>query len=216
MKTLVMSSLYTCFCEALRQKGYNIIPTKNINVFHKPEQRHADMQLLKIRERVFTLCDCRKKVGKCYPENVLLNCLYLGNKLYGRLDAVDPVVPEYCAEHGIETVNVKQGYARCSTLVINENAAVTADKSIEKALKNNGVKVLLISPGHIRLEGFNYGFIGGAGFSDNGKTFFFGDITKHPDFNKIKAFCDDYNSKLEILCNTEPLTDIGGVVITED
>ena len=54
MKTLFMSDLYPCFCEELIKRGYNIIPTENIEVFHKPEQRHADMQLLMIENTVFT------------------------------------------------------------------------------------------------------------------------------------------------------------------
>lgn len=248
MATLVMSDQYPCFCEALRSKGFTVKPTKEITVFHKPERRHADMQVLTIKKqrdaapspafgsnflsgklhqqrgqndaisykvtyRVFTLSDCEKPAGKTYPENVRLNCLYHNGRLYGKLSAVDPSVIRFCAEQGIQTVNVNQGYSRCSTLVINEKAAVTADSSMEKALRNNGTEVLRISSGHIRLEGFDYGFIGGAAFSHGGKTYFFGDITKHPDHSKIKAFCEKYDSDIEILCKSEPLTDIGGAVL---
>lgn len=213
MKTLVMSNLYPCFCEELEEKGYKIIPTENINTFHQPEQRHADMQLLKINDKTFTLKKCRDKIGKTYPENVRLNCLFVGSKLYGKLSAVDSSVLDYCDKNDIQTVNVNQGYTRCSTLVINDNAVITADKSVEKALKSNGVEVLLISTGHILLEGFDYGFIGGAGFTDSGTTTFFGDITKHPDYEKIKAFCETHHTSVCILCKNQPLTDIGGVVI---
>ena len=213
MKTLVMSDLYPQFCHRLEEFGYKIIPTKNINTFHEPERRHADMQLLNINDRVFTQNDCKSKVGQRYPENVRLNCLYFGKKLYGKLNAVDPAVLDFCAENGIETVNINQGYARCSTFVITQNAAITADKSLEKALKNNGAEVLLISPGHIRLEGFDYGFIGGAGFTDNGTAYFFGNLAQHPDYERIKLFCKKQHVKIEIVCHEEPLTDIGGVVV---
>lgn len=216
MKTLVMSDLYPCFCNKSAKYGYNIIPTKNINIFYKPEQHHADMQLLKIKDSFFTLADCRKTVGKNYPENVRLNCMYFNNKLYGKLSAVDPMVLEFCAENNIETVNVNQGYTRCSTLAVGDKAAITADKSIEKALKSHGADVLLISAGRIRLDGFDYGFIGGAGFTDCGITYFFGDVSQHPDYEKIRAFCRKYNSNIEIICPSEPLTDIGGVVVIEN
>ena len=118
-----------------------------------------------------------------------------------------------CAAKKIPLVHVKQGYTRCSSLVIGDNAVITADKSIAKALKADGAEVLSIQPGHIRLEGFEYGFIGGAGFFDNGTTYFFGNIKKHPDYERIKVFCAEYNSKIEILNREEQLTDIGGVVI---
>ncbi|MED9968661.1 MAG: hypothetical protein UFA98_01425 [Ruminococcus sp.] len=213
MKNLVISDLYPCFCDELRKLDYNIIPTKKINEFYLPEQKHADMQLLKIKDRIFTLENCVGKPERKYPYNVLLNCLYFNDKLYGKLTAVDDSVIAYCKQNGIETVIVNQGYTRCSTLVIAEKAAITADKSIEKALKNDGAEVLLISPGNIVLEGFDYGFIGGAGFADNRTVYFFGDITKHPDFVKISAFTEKYNSKIEILCKKQPLTDIGGAVL---
>ena len=213
MKKLVMSKRYPCFCEELNKFGYEIIPTKKINTFLEPEQYHADMQILCIKNKVITLDDCIKKPGKNYPENILLNCLYHNNKLYGKLSATDSLVREYCRENNIETVNVNQGYTRCSTLVVNEKAVITADKSIEKGMKNNGVEVLLISAGNIVLEGFDYGFIGGASFSDNNTIYFFGDITKHPDYNKIKEFTSKHNSIIEILCKTQPLTDIGGAVL---
>ena len=213
MKKLVMSKKYPCFCEELNKFGYEIIPTKKINTFLEPEQYHADMQILCIKNKVITLDDCIKKPGKNYPENILLNCLYHNNKLYGKLSATDSSVREYCRENNIETVNVNQGYTRCSTLVVNEKAVITADKSIEKGMKNNGAEVLLISAGNIVLEGFDYGFIGGASFSDNNTIYFFGDITKHPDYNKIKEFTSKHNSIIEILCKTQPLTDIGGAVL---
>ncbi len=216
MKTLFMSDLYPYFCDELSELGYKIIPTKNIKVFHKPERRHADMQLLKIQNVLFSLKDCRKTIGKSYPENISLNCLFFGNHLYGKLSAVDDVVLDFCKDNRIETVNVNQGYTRCSTLIISENAAITADKSIEKALKSHWADVLLISAGNIRLEGFDYGFIGGAGFTDNGKTYFFGDVSQHPDYEKIKTFCKTHNSNIEIICPSEPLTDIGGVVVIEN
>lgn len=213
MKQVVMSDLYPCFCNALERFDYKIIPTKNYNCFTKPEQRHADMQLLRIKDRLFTIEKCEKPAGKRYPENVRLNCLFLGDRLYGKLGAVDTSVIDYCVENGIVPVNVNQGYARCSTLVVNDNAVITSDKSIEKALKNNGADVLLISPGHIVLLGFDYGFIGGASFADGRTVYFFGNVKEHPDYEKIRAFCDKYNSNIEILCYDMPLTDIGGAVI---
>ena len=215
MNRLVMSGEYHKFCDELRKYGYDIIPTKKIDIFHKPEQHHADMQILKIRDRIFTLGDCADKIGKTYPENVRLNCLFLNNTLYGKLSATDKTVLDFCEENGIKTVDVSQGYTRCSTLIIAEKAAITADKSIEKALRKNEIDVLLISQGNIRLEGFDYGFIGGASFSGGNTVYFFGNIRKHPDYEKISEFCKKYNSNIEILCPAEPLTDIGGAVEIE-
>ena len=212
MKSLIMSGLYPYFCKELAGFGYNIILSEKISAFAEPEQLHADMQALRINDRLFTLESCAKKAGEKYPENILLNCLYLNNTLYGKLAHIDDTVIKYCRENDIKLVNVNQGYTKCSSLIVSDNAVVTADKSIEKALKSNGAEVLLISPGSIELKGYDHGFIGGAGFYDNGSVYFFGNIKKHPDYDKIREFIITYNSKIEILCQDMPLTDIGGAV----
>lgn len=213
MKPLVMSDEYPWFCEALQVRGYKIIPTKKIACFLPPEQRHADMQLLVVDNTCFTLDDCRDRISGSYPENVRLNCLYFRGTLYGKLSAADASVLDFCRKNNIQTVNVKQGYTRCSVLLIGNRAAVTADRGIADALQKDGAEVLLIAPGHVTLPGFDCGFIGGAGFCDGDTVYCFGDITRHPDFEKIKALCAKHNSKIEILCADKPLTDLGGAVL---
>ena len=223
MKTVVMSGLYPQFCEALSQKGYHIILSKKINTFPEPEQYHADMQLLNINGELFTLQECRgadqtvvtceKPAGKRYPENVLLNALFIGGCVYANEAALDSSVKRFCREQQIPIINVKQGYARCSVLVLNEHAAVTADKSLYRALTKNGVEVLPVSSGHIRLEGFDYGFIGGASGKIDDTIFFFGNIKEHPDYESIRMFCKKHQLKTDILCPDLPLTDIGGLVV---
>lgn len=212
MKMLLMNDTYPAFCAPLIQKGYQIVPTKKIEALPPPEQRHADMQALSIEGRLFTVETCVKPVGRAYPDNVRLNCLLLHHRLYGNLKAADPSVLDYCRQKNIRCVHVNQGYARCSTMVIRDNAAVTADKSIEKALQNDGAEVLLIRLGHIRLEGHDYGFIGGASFTDGNTVYCFGDITQHPDYRQIKQFCEKHHVTIEIIAKTAPLTDIGGAV----
>ena len=120
---------------------------------------------------------------------------------------------KYCEENNIKTVNINQGYARCSTLVLNEKALITSDLSIEKALKKDGVEVLLISSGNIILDGYDYGFIGGAsGKIDENTVVFLGNVTNHPDYRRIENFCENHNISIKIICKDMPLTDIGGIV----
>ena len=86
--TVIMSGEYPELVSAMHDRSYKVIPTKRITCFHQPEQFHADMQVLKIRDRIFTLDTCRRKPSRDYPNNVLLNCLFLGNRLYGKLSAI--------------------------------------------------------------------------------------------------------------------------------
>ncbi len=222
MAKFVMSDIVPEFFRAFENSGHWVEAARSVEVFLNPEKKHADMQLLPIGGKIIELNEvdysfentikCEKSAEKNYPGNVLLNCLLMDNKLYGKLSAVDKAVIKLCDSLGIERININQGYTRCSTLVINDNAAITSDIGIKNALEKNGAKVLLISPGYIELKGFDYGFIGGAGVSFDGKTVFFGNVKKHPDYEKIRAFCEKNNSNIEIWCENLPLTDIGGAV----
>ena len=228
MSTFVMSDKYRCFVKEIENLGHTVISSDTVKVFTIPEQKHADMQILPINNDIFILNECtalvkklsnerllfcNKKAGKKYPENILLNFLFLNNTLYGKLSAIDKNLLDYCKENSIRTVNINQGYARCSTLVINNNTVITSDLSIEKALKNDGVEVLLISSGNIVLDGYNYGFIGGAGGKiDENTVAFFGNIQNHPDYILIEEFCKKHNVTIKVICKDMPLTDIGGIV----
>lgn len=225
-----MSDKYSCFCEGLSSYGYNIIATDNINVFHAPEQKHADMQILRINNDFFLLKEClhlkeklhglnyyicSNAVGKNYPENILLNFLFINDILYGKLSSIPQELDDYCEKNNIKRVNINQGYARCSSLVLNNSAVITADVTIEKALKKDGVEVLRISQGDILLEGFNYGFIGGASTVIDNNVIFFGNVEKHKNYSEIEKFILDRKMKIKILCKNMPFTDIGGAVQAE-
>ncbi len=228
--SIIMSDKYPCFCRELALYGYNIIPTDKIDTLLVPEQKHADMQILRINNDYFILKECMHlknkisackpivcsaPIGKRYPENIMLNFLYYNNALYGKLSAISTELKNYCKNKNIKIINVNQGYCRCSTLAVNSNSFITADGGIEKALINDGAKVLRISEENIRLEGFNYGFIGGAGGTINDSVFFFGNIESHPDYESIENFINKHNKKIKIICKEMPLTDIGGIVKLE-
>ena len=228
MSTFVMSDKYPCFVREIENLGHTGISSDTVDIFPIPEQKHADMQILPINNDIFLINECtvlaeklpkerllfcNKKAGKKYPENILLNFLFLNNILYGKLSAIDKNLIDFCEENNIKTVNINQGYARCSTLVLNEKALITSDLSIEKALKKDGVEVLLISSGNIILDGYDYGFIGGAsGKIDENTVVFLGNITNHPDYRRIENFCENHNISIKIICKDMPLTDIGGIV----
>lgn len=228
MSTFVMSDKYPEFVSEINKMGHTVIPSDTIEAFLLPEQKHADMQILTINNDVFILDECvnlksrfaelkpiicTDKAGEKYPENILLNFLFFKNCLFGKKKYIDNSLREYCVRNRIEIINVNQGYCRCSTLVISENAAITADEGIEAALKSKGAEVLKISSGHITLDGFDYGFIGGAGGRiDENTVVFFGNVKKHPDYESIKLFCERHNAEIKIICKNSSLTDIGGIV----
>lgn len=107
-------------------------------------------------------------------------------------------------------INVKQGYAKCNICPVADNAVITEDEGIFKALSNY-MDVLLIEKGHIALPGYDYGFIGGATGLTGDKTLYFnGDVSRHKDFEKIMMFLEKYSVKA--IFNDGELSDVGSVI----
>lgn len=141
-----------------------------------------------------------------YPNDSALNSARVGNLLFCRCDITHPMLLR-----SIQAVDVKQGYAKCSTLILNAHAIITADIGIHQAAEANGVDALLISPGHCALPGYTYGFIGGCGGMISQDTLFIaGDITAHPDYAAIAAFVRKYG--IRIVQGSYPLSDIGSII----
>ena len=114
-------------------------------------------------------------------------------------------------KENLKIINANQGYTKCSTCIVNENAIITSDKSIYKSCRNE-MDVLLIRKGYIELPGTDYGFIGGSSFKYNRNTLVFtGNIELHPDYESIKSFAQNHN--VELLSLTEnTMIDIGSII----
>ncbi len=159
----------------------------------------------------FSVAAISQPLGATYPFDCTLNVLRLGNRIIcGRNPA--PEITRYCENKGIEQLMCAQGYARCSVCVVSDNAIITTDPSIAAICKQEGIDVLKISAGHIRLDGYPYGFIGGCcGLIDKGVLAFTGVLERHPDSEIMLDFLQKYNVKHINLTDGE-LLDIGGIL----
>ena len=149
----------------------------------------------------------KKEYESEYPKDVLLNALPLGKYLFcnSKTIAKELLLLEFLHCH------VNQGYTKCSSLPLENQALITADASIAKCAKEHGIDVLQIQKGHISLPGYDYGFIGGcASFAPRGgmnTVFFCGNLSGHPDAHRIESFCDLHNFSVvnlsqDRLCDT--------------
>lgn len=146
------------------------------------------------------------RVGNKYPNDIALNALEMNGILYSLTEHTASGIRDMFSKH----IRIKQGYAACSVLKLSEQAAITADINISNALQKNGIDVLLISAGNIRLSGYDYGFIGGASYCDGERVYFFGNVAKHPDYTRILEFCRKHGIEVAAFSNM-PLTDLGGI-----
>lgn len=145
-----------------------------------------------------------------YPDDVKLNFAVIGDYVIGNFKHIDENLEKLLAEK--IRINVKQGYCKCSVLVLSESSVITDDSSINAELLKNGFQSLLVSKGDVSLHGHEYGFIGGAsGKISKDTVVFFGDISRHRDFQRIKEFLNQ-NRCTYICTDSGPLRDIGGII----
>ena len=151
-----------------------------------------------------------KECGNVYPNDVLLNTLPIGKYLICNTKTV----ADELLNLGLEVCHVNQGYTKCASLPLGEQAIITADPTVAKCAKERGIDVLQIQEGHISLPGYGHGFIGGcASFApraDTSTVFFCGDVSTHPDAPKMKDFCKKH--KFEVInLFQNPLCDTGTI-----
>ena len=174
------------------------------------------------------------KLSASYPDDCAYNAACTGKYLICRMDSTAPEILEYAEAHGMAVINVRQGYAKCSTVVVDENSIITYDRGIAKACAATGgriiqadadtverhnekcstagaLTVLLVTPGHVLLPGMDTGFIGGASGRVGDEIVFNGDLSAHPDFVAIREFIENRGLKCKWFPEF-PLTDIGSIV----
>lgn len=160
----------------------------------------------------FRITELPYSVSVPYPNDVRLNALVLGNKLIVNTLTISKEILDYIIAKKYKIISVKQGYAKCSAAVVDENSIITSDSGIARAVAEAGIEVLKITTGSVRLKGFRYGFIGGAcGKISKNKIAFCGRIQDHPDYKSIKHFLEVRNIEPVVLADI-PLTDIGGII----
>ena len=169
------------------------------------------------------LKDCGIKViggtnspqGK-YPGTAGYNAVLIGNNFIHNSKNIDPVIIDKVHELGASSLHVEQGYSRCSVVPIGKKAIITQDRGITKIVREKGIDVLEIQPGHVILPGEEYGFLGGAsGIMPNGTVVFVGDIDLHSDADEIKLFLNKHDIQYIVLHNM-PLYDCGTIMFFKD
>lgn len=219
--------------EALSSLGYSVIKMPPSSILPHPMCTHTDMLVFVGFGYLFThrsyydqnfelvnkICNERglcaiisdEELGSSYPDDVLFNAVSVGDKLICNKKYISKHILEKAQNSGCEVICVKQGYTKCSTCVVDDNAIITADIGIHMAATSHGIDSLLIEQGHISLPPYEYGFIGGASGGCDDNIYFCGDIHKHPSSKEIFAFLKKHNKEAVSLSDGE-LLDIGSIL----
>lgn len=195
----------------LRDTGADVVCTGPTDEVYGAIATHPDIRMCALTDRL--LIKTRPgELGRDYPGCAAFCALCLDRYFIHNLKITDPRLLEAARKAGKTLVDVKQGYSRCSSSVVDGRSVITADPGIAAALEKLGdVDVLTVTPGHVLLPGFDHGFIGGASGRVGDELVFSGDLSAHPDFAAIGKFAEERGVRLRYFPEF-PLTDIGSII----
>ena len=218
--------------DRLFELGFSVISLPPFSRLAAPVASHPDMLMLPLGDRLFVykeyyeahtslldtiaqktgrmLCAVGSEVSEQYPEDIGLNLLVFGKHLLGRIDKTPAEILDYAVAQGCVPHFVKQGYAKCSTVVLGDRAIISADPSILSAAESIGANTLAVSSGGVSLPGYEYGFIGGACGAVDNRIFFCGSLASHPEGGAIADFCRSHGFEIISLSNLT-LFDMGSI-----
>ena len=229
MKIIIDSRMRNEEKEYLKKYG-ELIEIECQDCVYDEISAHPDIFFCKINDQIFQAPNLKlekqlktqkgsSSVGKQYPDDVKYNICQLGKKIIHNFKYTDSLVNDYINSIGLEKINIKQGYTKCSIAVTSENSCITSDEGIYKTLQKENIDVLLLRDEIIHLQDKNKnitnmnGFIGGSSCIIDNKFILFGDSDKLNSKSKLVDFLNKQKLELIDFKNLE-IIDYGGVILT--
>lgn len=206
--------------------GFNLVPTDRVSSLYEAIDGHPDMQFFAINEKIIAHKDISKNQGELlhklgasvtlgnsslslpYPHNIPYNALLAPDLLMHKLDATDQVILKEIKElqksKEIKLINVRQGYSRCSCAYIGNNSFITEDIVMADHLLSLGKNVFYQKHSNVYLEGFDFGFIGGAvsliSIEGEELVLISGSLDSYSYGKELKIFLSQRNIRYECIC----------------
>ena len=196
----------------IQQLGYDTISIRPTEQVNSPVSSHPDIQMCRMgcHDKDELILAQSNELGSVYPDDIPFNAACTGKYFIHNLKYTNPRLLARARELEMNFIDVKQGYTKCSMVIVDEDSIITYDDGISSACQAQGMNVLSIQPGFVKLNGYNTGFIGGTSGRVGNTIMFSGDISKHPDGEQIIDFIKNRGLNVEWL--DFPLTDIGSII----
>ena len=216
----------------IQAMGYRVVLLPPDPRLSAPVSSHADMLLFLTRNTLITDRTYYEKIAReeldkictdgalklqltdevpgAYPKDIRFNALSLGQYLFCHPMHTSAAVLSAARAAKLTILPTRQGYARCATCPVGEQALITADPAIAAKAKENGLDVCLIRQGHIVLPGYPYGFIGGCCGTARDQIFFCGDPYLHPNGEEMLSFIRSHKITPHRIPDL-PLFDVGSI-----
>lgn len=188
MKTAYLSEkAYPDLKAWLTKKGYTLVQLLEGDKPYPSISAHPDIYMCDVKGKLFKAK--RNEIGDEFPNYLGYNGVFLDKYFIHNLKYTSPVLLEEAKCLGVRLINVKQGYTKCSCVVVDGESVITSDEGILRALRNYpDINVLPIRQGYVGLSGFECGFIGGTSGRIGNNVIFNGDLDMHPDGDAIRKF----------------------------
>ncbi len=217
MKVAYLSSLaHPALCTYLENAGHVIHNFPELRAVSSLVANHPDVLLCKLGAKPESPIyeGIPNELSPIYPDDCRYNAACTGKFFIHRLDITDSellAAAKASCGNELELIDVRQGYTKCSTIIVDENSIITYDKGIAKPCEAAGMNVLIVEPDFVKLRGANTGFIGGASGRVDGEIVFNGDLSVHPNFREITAFIEAQGLGCKWFESYE-LEDIGSII----
>ena len=219
----------TACIERLQALGFCPIALPACPSLSAPVCAHADLQMLRTESSLLIHAELAEQMpmlakakgvkviettAKGNAHEAQLCALSGGGFIFGNRKFLSEDLLLQCALEGLEAIHTNQGYAACSTLLLDGQHAITADEGMRRAMVSVGIDVLKISEGGVVLPPYPYGFIGGASGVHGDCVYFLGSLLLHPDGARIHEYIEACGMRSVSLADGA-LFDGGGIVFWE-
>ncbi|MDE4542103.1 DUF6873 family GME fold protein [Thermoanaerobacterium sp. R66] len=231
VRCVVVDGRHYDVAESLRKMEIEVVMTKRHTSLYEAISYHPDIIVHNAGDRQIVLApdvdenfvgEIKKLnlevifgktvLSRNYPDNIAYNVARLGDYAFHNLKYTDPVLREVLEKKGVKFIHVKQGYTKCNMAIVDNISFITSDAGIYETALKEGFDCLLIEQGGIKLDGFDYGFIGGAsGLIDKDVFCVAGDLRYHNEYKKIIDFLK-YKNKEIIFLSSGEVKDIGSII----
>ena len=192
----------------LSEQGFDIFEVRKTGRVYDGIASHPDIYFCRISGQTV---EAGEDLGFEYPENIKYNGVQIGRHFLHNTKHTAPSLLRTVRNSGLNIIHVNQGYTKCNTVSVDESSLITSDAGIARAAEENGLQVLLIRQGHVRLTGFPYGFLGGASRNSGSMVIFNGDLSAHPEHIAIRRFINERGLGIKDFPEYE-LEDIGSII----
>ncbi len=188
----------------------DLIIFRPISTVAEPVRCHPDLIYCRLKEDAIFMGNERMLKPE-YPGDIIYNGFSTGKYFIHDLEHTDKALLKAVKDLGLTPVNVRQGYACCSIVPVDEDSIITADRGIARAAETAGIAVLKVEAGHVELPGYDTGFLGGTSGRVGDEIIFNGNLSAHPDHEAIRDFIESRGLRIKYFENYS-LRDIGSII----